>query len=320
MLRINTYKLLALAMLTVAWLWAGACSGSGSNVTEIPDPGGNANNNLGGVTGTLVDKEGYPVGGFDTLITVKNLNGISVAPEFSPQDAGPEAGQFTIQNLPLNQILVFEAEHVDTTAGRNLGYKQELFFNAPGTINMGDVMLDNPWLQLGWDSYKQKDYQQSLYYFNRSLQSRELSADNDFTLSSSAYDGIAWVHAKRGKDNAATNPMFPGFEWDQALIEFNLALDNFNDADAWAGKGGTLLSLIANMNSDPAQIGPLLPIYGYLHPLFPDSYQCLEKALLAAPNYKCEHDLISADDLKATQLVLIWLNGGSVTLNDVEAY
>jgi hypothetical protein len=306
MIKINIYRLLALTVLATAWLWAGACSGSSSVDNNIPGPGGNINESLGGVTGTIVDREGNPVGGFNTLIRVTNLNGINVSPDFSPPAAGPEAGQFTIQNLPLNQILVFEAEHMDSTVGRNLGYKQEVFFNSPGVVNLGMVKLDNPWLQLGWDSYKQRDYHQSIYYFNRSLSSRTLSATGDFTLSSSAYDGLAWIYAKRGRDNFATNPMFAGFEWDQALIEFD--------------KGGTLFTLIANVNSDPVQIGPWLPIYGYLKPLFPEAYQALERALLANPNYNCEHDLIKADDLRVTQLALIWLNGGTVTLNEVENY
>lgn len=320
MIKINIYRLLALTVLATAWLWAGACSGSSSDITDIPGPGGNINESLGGVTGTLVDREGNPVGGFNTLIRVTNLSGINVSPDFNPPASGPEAGQFTIQNLPLNQILIFEAEHMDSTVGRNLGYKQEVFFNTPGVINLGFVKLDNPWLQLGWDSYKQKDYHQSIYYFNRSLTSRSLSATGDFTLSSSAYNGLGWIYAKRGKDNFATNPMFAGFEWDQALIEFSKALSNFNDADAWVGKGGTLLTLIADLNADPVQIGPYLPIYGYVIPHFPKAYQALERALIAEPDYNCGHDLIKADDLRVTQLILIWLNGGTVTLNEVENY
>jgi len=320
MYKLNIYKLLALVVLMAAWLWAGACSGS-SAVDNTPPPGGNVNGSSGGVTGTIVDKEGYPLGGFDTTIRVYNQAGINVAPTFNPPASGPEAGKFSIQSLPLNQVLTFEAEHLNQSIGRNLGYAQELFFSTPGVIDLGNVKLDNPWLQLGWDSYKQKDFQQALYYFNRSLTSRELSATSDeFTLSSSAYNGMAWVHVKRGKDNHATNPMFPGFEWDEGLGEFDKAVINFKDADAWVGKGGTLMTMVADVNADPVQIGPNLPVYGYVKSLFPDAYTCLEKALAANSNYVCEHDLIRADDIRVAQLFITWLTGGAVTLNEIENF
>jgi tetratricopeptide (TPR) repeat protein len=313
-LKIN--KTIALAVLITALLWAG-CSGSSETPID-PGPTGSGNGSQGTATGILVDMEGYPLGGFDTFIEVKNADGISVTPKFNPPASGPEAGQFTIQNLPVGQTLYFIAEHRDQFSGRFIGYEQELFFSTAETISLGEVMLDNPWLDLGWDSYKQKDYQQALIYFNRALGSRKISGNPEFTLSSSAYTGIAWVHAKRGKDNMAINPMFPGFEWDQALSEFDFALANFKDADAWAGKGGLLLSLLADVNADPAQIGPLLPVYGLIHPHFSEIYTCLEQALVAAPDYFCEHDLIAASDLQAIQLLLTWLISENVTLNDVE--
>ena len=314
-LKIN--KTIALAVLITALLWAG-CSGS-SDTPIDPGPTGSGNGSSGTVTGTLVDREGYPLGGFDTTIEVKNAEGISVAPKFNPAASGPEAGQFFIQNLPVGQVLYFVAEHKNQFIGRFIGYEQELFFNAADTISLGEVMLDNPWLDLGWDSYKQKDYHQALIYFNRALASRKLSGNGpEFTLSSSASNGIAWVHAKRGKDNMASNPMFPGFEWDQAIAEFDFALANFNDADAWVGKGGLLLSLLADVNADPAQIGPLLPIYGLVHTHFSEIYTDMAKALTAAPDYFCEHDLIAADDLRSIQLLLTWLMTENVTLNDIE--
>ncbi len=317
----NTKKYIALAVLLTAWLWLGSCSGSGSGDPFVPDPGGNANNSLGSLQGTLVDREGYPVGGFDTTITVSTEQGIKVAPIFNPPASGPEAGTFLIQNLPIGQKLTFIAEHKNQSVGRFLGFEQEITFSSPGTVNMGNVMLDNPWLELGWDAYKQKDFTQALIYFNRALTSRKLSAngDEDMTKSSSALNGIAWVHAKRGKDNQGSfNPMFPGFEWDQALAEYEDALSNFNDADAWVGWAGTKFTLLGNVYSDPVEIGPWLPMYGLVQSYFPDVYSSLQKALVAAPAYTCEHDLIYTDDLKSTQLFLTWALEGNVPLSEVE--
>jgi tetratricopeptide (TPR) repeat protein len=323
MYKLNIIRFIILALLATAWLWTGACSGSSADNPGTPGPGGNVTETMGTLKGTLIDREGYPLGGFDTQVWVTNAEGISVAPTINPPGSGPEAGQFIIQNLPVGQLLYFEAEHVDQSIGRNLGYKQDIFFNGPGTLDLGKVMLDNPWLKLGWDSYKQKDYTQALIYFQRSINSRKLSAAGfeDFTLSSSAYNGLAWVHAKRGKDNQGSgNPMFPGFEWDQALAEWGFAISNFNDADAWVGKGGVLFSLLADVHTDPVQVGPFIPMYGLVHPHFTEIYECMQKALLAAPDYFCEHDLIQTNDLKAVQLFLTWVMGGNVTLNDVENF
>jgi tetratricopeptide (TPR) repeat protein len=217
--------------------------------------------------------------------------------------------------------LTFEVEHVNQAAGRNIGYVQEIFFSSPGVINLGFVRLDNPWLQLGWDSYKQKDFHQSLYYFNRALNSRKLSAvTDDFTLSSSAYNGIGWVLVKRGKDNFATNPMFPGFEWDQGIIHLDKALNYQKDADAWVGKGGALMTMVADVYPDPVQLGPILPIYAYVKFHFNEAYECFDHALINEPDYLCEHDLISADDLRVAQLFITWLEGGTVTLSAIEDY
>jgi len=315
---LNIKKAITLAVLITALLLAGACSGSSGDPID-PGPTGGGTSSYGTVSGILVDREGYPLGGFDTTITVKNMEGISVAPKFNPPASGAGAGMFNIQNLPTGQVLKFEAEHINQSIGRYIGYEQDLFFSSPGTIDLAEVMLDNPWLDLGWASYKQHDFHQALIYFNRALGSRKISGNGtDFTLSSSAYAGLAWVHAKRGKDNMATNPMFPGFEWDQALSEFDFALSNFNDADAWVGKGGLLLSMLADVSSDPAQIGPWLPVYGMVKPFFSEIYDCLQKAKNTAPDYLCEHDLIAYDDLDTVQLLLAWLMSGNVTLNDVE--
>jgi hypothetical protein len=317
----NTKKYIALAVLLTAWLWIGACSGSGSGDPFVPGPGGDANDTLGSLSGTLVDREGFPVGGFDTEISLTSEQGIKVAPIFNPPASGPEAGQFLIQNLPLGQKLFFVAEHQNQSVGRYIGFEQTITFSSPGTINLGNVLLDNPWLELGWNSYKQKDYTQALVYFNRALTSRKISAngDDDLTKSSSALTGIAWVHGKRGKDNQGSgNPMFPGFEWDQAINEFEDAQSNFNDADAWVGWAGTKLTLLADVHSDPVQVGPWLPMYGLVKSHFSDVYGGLQKALVADPNYTCEHDLIYTDDLKITQLFITWVLEGNVPLSEVE--
>ena len=191
---------------------------------------------------------------------------------------------------------------------------------------MGDIVLQNDFLNLGWSAYTSKDYSLALQDFNRALSDRYAQAH--LTYSSSSYTGIGWVYAKRGKDyqdglkyvdpttGAYLDTINP-FEWDDALHEFDIAVTNASDADAWVGEGGTYLTLLGQSNKDPIVVGPNIPFYAFLHYYFGESQNALTKALAADPNYKSFHDVISSDDLEATIMFLRWIQGQQVTPQDV---
>jgi len=303
-----------------------ACGGGGDDPVNIPT---NPQGTVGGakLIGTILDREGTAIGQPWVTIKLTVSGGGDITPAMQPQSSGPEAGQFEFIGLPLGVPLTLDIGLWQPGVGRNLGFIQTVNLNSATTFDLGDIVLENDYLDQGWNAYVSKDYSLALLNFNRAFEDRFIQAD--LTYSSSAYTGQGWVFAKRGKDattglyyvddTGAWSDYINSYEWDQALAAFDDAISNGNDADAWAGMGGTYLTLIAQSNKDPVLIGPEIPFYAFLNPYFDEAQEAIEKALLADPNYNCSHDKITADDLQATLLFLKWIQGQPVTIAEVSA-
>jgi tetratricopeptide (TPR) repeat protein len=312
-------KILYYIPLFIALLMMLGCSGGSSDPITPGDNTGQqqGNPNLGTLSGRAVDLEGTPQGGvfvnvqlFDEL-----MNPLSAV--YHPDSTGPLAGEFVFNNLPLNTNMILKIEHADPTVGRLIGYDRTIRFTIAGHQDLADCVMNNEQLMLGWAAYDAKQYNLSLYHFKRALNTRYADA---LTKSSSAYTGIGWVYCKRGQDWSGTGPANRGFEWGDALSNFNTAVSNPNDADAYVGIAGTYMTLVAHtILYDPVQYGGAMFIYGFTNPYMDESKEALEKALAIAPDYQCAHDDIKADDLRACLLYNKYLIGESVTNDDVQA-
>ncbi len=313
-------------IIIVILLAAGAFACGGGSDPVVNDPGVSGNTGGATLTGRILDREGNPVGKpwVDIKLTVSG--GGDISPALQPQDSGPDAGVFRFIGLPMGIPMTLEIGLFQVSIGRNLGYIHKLTLTTVGTYDLGDIVLENDFLDNGWNSYLAKDYTLALINFNRAFEDRFLQAD--LTYSSSAYTGIGWVYAKRGKDcttslyyvdDSGWVDSMNSYEWDQAILNFDHATANLNDVDAWVGMGGTYLTLLGQSNKDPVLVGPWIPYYGFISYYFDDAQSALEKALILDPDYKCSHDKICANDLRATILFLKWMQGQQVTVDDVNA-
>jgi hypothetical protein len=317
----------AIMILTVL-LAAGAlaCGGGGADPIVNPTP----QDTTGGATliGRILDREGTPVGKPWVNIVLVTGSGGEITPSLQPQETGPEAGMFSFLGLPMGVPLTLEIGLMQPAIGRNLGYIHSLTFTSSGTFDLGDIVLENDFLDNGWSAYISKDYSLAVLNFTRAFNDRFLQAN--LSYSSSAYTGLGWVYAKRGKD--ATTGLYyidpdtgewldyiNSYEWDQALAQFDRAIANWDDADAYVGMGGTYLTLLGQSNKDPVLIGPEIPFYSFIEFYFDDAEDAIERAMVAAPNYTCAHDEISADDLRATLMFLRWVQGGMISVSEVSA-
>jgi hypothetical protein len=319
-------KYLAIVTLSILLaVGAFACGGGGKN--PIQDDTHNQNN-TGGATlsGRVLDRERTPVGQPWVTVKLSAVDGSAVAPAQQPESTGPDAGKFEYLGLPIGIPMVLEIDLFQVSMGRNLGYIHQLTLTSSGTFNLGDIVLENDFLDMGWSSYVAKDYVTAVLNFNRSLEDRFVQAN--LSYSSSAYTGLGWVYGKRGKDNQTGLKYVDGttgewlgtinsYEWDQALLNFQTATANPKDSDAWVGMAGTYITLVGQGNKDPVLIGPYIYFYGFLHYYFPDAQNAIEKALVVDPDYECAHDVISADDLNATLLFLKWMQGQTVNPEQV---
>lgn len=312
-------KILYYIPLIIALLLMLGCSGGKDDPITPGNTSGQqqGNPNLGTISGRVVDLEGTPLGGVfvDVQIFDELMNPLSAV--YHPESTGPLVGEFIFSNLPLNTNMVLKIDHTDPTVGRLLGYDRTIRFVTASHEDLADCVLNNEQLMLGWAAYNAKQYNLSLYHFKRALNTRY--ADG-LTKSSSAYTGIGWVYCKRGQDMSGTGPANRGFEWGDALTNFNTAVSNPNDADAYVGIAGTYMTLVAHsILFDPLQYGGAMFIYGYTNPYMDEATEALEKALDIAPEYQCAHDDIKADDLRACLLYNKYLIGESVTADEVQA-
>jgi tetratricopeptide (TPR) repeat protein len=306
-------------------LTAGALACGGGDDPTKPDPQGN--NNTGGATliGRVLDREGTPQGGPWTTVKLSVKDDGEVAPAQAPTGTGPDAGTFEFIGLPMGIALVLEIDLFQVSLGRNLGYIQQVTLTSSGTYDLGDIVLENDFLDNGWSAYITKDYSLAILNFERAFEDRFIQAN--LSYSSSAYTGLGWVYAKRGKDNQTGITWVDAdgefvdtmnsYEWDQAINQFDRAITNSNDSDAYVGMAGTYLTLLGQSNKDPVLLGPWIPFYGFVSWYFDDAQAKLNQALLVDPDYNCPHDEISADDLRATLIFLRWIQGKSVSLEEV---
>jgi hypothetical protein len=320
-MRMRHLLILTLSILLAAGTFA--CGGGSKDPINPHNP-----DDSGGATliGRILDREGDPVGLPFCEVKLTDSSGSVITPAQQPKATGPDAGKFQFLGLPTGIPLTLEISLLQVSMGRNLGWIQHLNLTSSGTVDLGDITLINDFLQLGWNNYVSKDYSGAILNFNRSMEDRFVQTS--LTESSSAYTGLGWVHAKRGKDSHTglmyvdpdTNEWMDtinSYEWDDAITEFKTATSNLNDADAWTGMGGTYLTLVGQANKDPYIIGPYIPFYAFLHYYFTESSNALDKALQVAPNYNCAHDEISANDIRATLLFLRWMEGTTVTEQDI---
>jgi tetratricopeptide (TPR) repeat protein len=323
MMKIRYISILILMLLLAAG--ATACGGGSDPVNN--DPGGQSNGGGASLIGRILDREGTPVGIPWTELILTVVGGSEISPAQQPPNSGPEAGQFQFLGLPTGIPMVLEIGMVQPALGRNLGWIQQITLTSGGTFDLGDIVLENDFLDNGWSAYVSKEYSLALLNFNRAVNDRYIQSN--LSYSSSAYTGIGWVYAKRGKDNTtglyytddtgAWLDTINSYEWDQALSNFDTAIANPNDSDAWVGMGGTYLTLVGRSNKNPVLVGPEIPFYTFLEFYFDDAEEALERALLVDPNYTCSHDKISTDDIQATLLFLRWVQGHPVTIDEVNA-
>jgi hypothetical protein len=321
-MRIAKYFSIMILSLLLA-VGAFACGGGGKDpVNNDPHNQGTTGAKL---MGRVLDREGNPAGKPWVTTKLTTSSGAEIAPAQQPASTGPDAGKFEFLGLPVGVPMTLEIELFEVSIGRNLGWIQQVTLTSSGTYDLGDLMLENDFLDMGWSSYVAKNYPTAILHFNRALADRFVQS-KDLTYSSSAYTGIGWVYAKRGKDHQSGLQLVDGdtwidtlnsYEWDQAITQFKIATSNPQDADAWAGMAGTYLTLVGQAMKDPILTGPWIPYYGYIHFYFPESEDAIDKALQADPNYKSAHDEISANDLRATKLFLRWIRSESITVNEV---
>jgi tetratricopeptide (TPR) repeat protein len=320
-MRIKYLSIMVLSILLA--VGAFACGGGSDPVNNSHNP---TNDGGPSLTGRILDREGDPVGQPFVTMKLTGSSGQAIAPVQQPAGDGPDAGRFKYIGLPTGILLKLEITLVQTSLGRNLGWRQNITLTSGSNFDLGDIVLENDFINLGWAAYSSKDYSLALTNFNRALVDRYAQAN--LSYSSSAYTGIGWVYAKRGKDyqdglhyvdpdTGAYLDTINSFEWDQALHNFDIATTNQNDSDAWVGTGGTYLTLLGQSNKDPVILGPWIPFYAFLHYYFPEAQGALNKALQVDPTYKSPHDDITVNDIKATLIFLRWIQGQQVTPEEI---
>ena len=322
----NTRHYLIITLTILLAAVALACGGGGKDPVNNPGPTNQGNGGGATLTGRILDREGDPSGKPWVDITLTVQGGGNITPAQQPADSGPDAGVFKFIGLPVGVPLTLEIGLFQVSIGRNLGYIHQLTLTSAGSFDLGDITLENDFLDNGWSYYVSKDYSTALLNFQRAFEDRFIQAD--LTHSSSAYTGIGWVYAKRGKD--AENGLYyvdpdtgewldfiNSYEWDQALLNFDRAISNQDDADAWVGMGGTYLTLVGQASKDPVLIGTEIPWYTFLNFYFDEAENALNRGLQADPNYNSFHDEISASDIEATLLFLRWMQGKAVTAEDI---
>jgi len=315
-----------MAILIILLIAGAIACGGGNSDPVITDPHGQVPTGGATLSGRILDREGNAVGTPWATVALTADDGGVFAPSLQPVATGPSAGMFKFSNLPMGVPLTLEIGLYQISMGRNLGYIHTLTFTSSTEFSLGDIVLENDFLDNGWNAYVSKDYTLAIQNFQRAMTDRFIQAD--LTYSSSAYTGLGWVFAKRGKDtqsgifytDADGNwiDTINSYEWDQALVQFSHATNNLNDADAWVGIGGTYLTMVGDANKDPVMLGPWLPFYAVLTYYFNDSKVAIEKALAVDPNYHCSHDEITADDLRATLMFLNVIQGGSATETEID--
>lgn len=301
-----------------------ACGGGGGDPVDDPINLGSNNGSGATLTGKVLDREGTPQGAPYTSVKLSLIDGSQVSPAQQPNATGTDAGMFKFLGLPIGVPLVLEIDLFQISIGRNLGYIQQVTLTSGGTFDLGDIVLENDFLDNGWSAYITKDYSLAIMNFQRAFEDRFIQAD--LSYSSSAYTGLGWVYAKRGKDNHTGISCFVSgiwadsmnsYEWDQALLNFDRAIANPNDSDAYVGMAGTYLTLLGQSNKNPVLIGPWIPFYGFISWYFEDAQEALDRVLLIDPDYNCHHDDITANDLRVTNLFLQWAQGEEVSLEQV---
>lgn len=296
------------------------CSG-GTDPDPITPPSGQQQGNpdLGTISGRIVDLESTPIGGVfvDVQLFDEDMNPLSAV--YHPEEAGPIAGEFTFTNLPLYKTIILKAEHQDVAIGRLIGYDRVLYFTSGGIEDLGQCIMNSEQLMLGWSAYKAKKYNLALYHFERAQNTRYADV---LSSSSSAYTGNGWVYAKRGRDMSGSGPSNRGFEWNDAISNFDVAVANPNDADAYVGMAGAYMTLIANtLYLDTIQYagwGGDVRLYGFTNPYMPDALDALDRALTVNPEFDSSHDEITADDLRACQIYNRYVIGESIHQTDID--
>ncbi|MFH1675628.1 MAG: hypothetical protein ABIC40_01300 [bacterium] len=321
---------LIILTLTVLLAFMALACGGGNG-----DPVNNNNNqnpqNTSGatITGRVLDRERTPQGAPFVTVKLKLASGAMVSPAFQPASTGPQAGLFTYLGAPVGTPLILEIDLFQVSIGRNLGWIQNINLTSPGTYDLGDIILENDFLDNGWNAYVAKDYTLAVIQFKRAFEDRWIQSN--LTYSSSAYNGLGWTYGKRGKDHMTgfpqSNDMMTPYEWDDALLNFDRATANPKDADAFVGYAGTYITLLGQQIKDPyymvgwdvfGNYGPQLPYYAFLNMYFDEAAEKIDKALMAAPDYNCFHDSITANDLKATKLFLELMKGNAINPIEVD--
>jgi len=294
------------------------CSGGGDKNPVQPGngPSGQQGNpNLASVSGRVVDLEGTALGGVfvDLQLFDQQMNPLSAT--YNPPASGPLTGMFSFLNLPLGKTIILKIDTADQSLGRLLGYDRILRFDQPESVDLGDCILSNEQIDLGWANYGAKNYNLALYHFQRAFNTRKADA---LTRSSSAYSGMGWVYAKRGRDMSGTGVPNRGFDWNDALANFSKAAVNPHDADAFVGMAGTYMTLVGTTTFlELQQYNGQQFFYGYINPYMDESNAALDMALAAAPNYHSSHDIITANDLLACKIYNSYLMGESVTQQQI---
>lgn len=321
--RMRTKHISTIMLIILLSVGAFACGGGGNPVND--DNQGQGNNYGATLTGRILDREGTPVGDPWVTISLTTSTGSEISPAMKPSSTGPDAGKFKFIGIPLGIPVKLEIVLYHVALGRNLGWIHQMTITTGGTFDLGDIVLENDFLNLGWADYVSKNYVRALINFNRAIEERY--AQTNLSYSSSAYNGIGWVYAKRGK-NCASGLMYVdpdtgawldtinSYEWDQALLNFDKATINEKDSDALVGKAGTYLTLLGQSNKDPVILGPWIPFYCFINFYFDEAEKALNAALSVDPDYKCAHDKITADDLRAVLLFLKWIQGKTVTVQE----
>ena len=324
-MKIRYISILSLMILLAAG--ALGCGGGSDPVNNDP-PGTQSNGGGASLVGRILDREGTPSGipWAEVILTV--VDGGEIAPTSQPPNSGPDAGRFEFVGLPTGVPMVLEIGLVQPSIGVNLGWIQEITLTSGGTFDLGDIVLKNDFLDNGWSAYGSKEYSLALLNFERAVSDRYIQSD--LTYSSSAYTGMGWVYAKRGKnyttglflydsDTGEWLDTINSYEWDQALLNFEQAISNPQDSDAWVGMGGTYLTLLGQSNKNPVLVATEIPFYCFIDYYFDEAEEALETALLNDPDYDCSHDKVSADDLQATLMFLRWIQGEPVSVEEVNA-
>ncbi|HYE76572.1 MAG TPA: carboxypeptidase-like regulatory domain-containing protein, partial [bacterium] len=287
-----------------------------------PPGGGQQIGTAGTISGRVFTPEGRPLGGPFVEVTVRDAAGTILSPTINPSATGSDAGRFSIPGLPLGQPLTVSIDYESEARGDFLGADRVVTLTAAGGVDLGAIELTNEYLDLGWAAYRAKQFNLALSRFETSRRARRVQAD-DTDKSSSYLVGIGWTKVKRGRDTLTmcSQTAEQGFEWDEALRQFQQAADtDAFDADARVGAAAALLALSAKSAVlDPVQFNLTQFFYGLQNPYFDEAERQLNEALLISPDFKSDHDEIVASDLEVTRLFTQFMQGKEVTMEQIDA-